>query len=98
LFEAYARKSAVRLLQPSSVFVEAPESGFSEYATAKAASESLGRQLKAKYPSSVILTPRLPRVNTDQTQNIHNCGDIATPGDTGTVLVPFIIQLSTSLP
>jgi hypothetical protein len=92
LFEAYARRSAVRLLQPSSIFVEAPERGFSEYATAKAASESLGRQLKAKYPSSVILTPRLPRVRTDQTQSVDDCGDTAT------VLLPSLIQLSTSLP
>jgi acyl dehydratase len=91
LFEAYARESAVRLLQPSSIFVEAPERGFSEYATAKAASESLGHQLTAQYPSSVILTPRLPRVHTDQTQNVPDCGDTAT------LLMPSLMKLSTSL-
>jgi hypothetical protein len=89
LFEAYARKGAVRLLQPSSVFVEAPERGFSEYAAAKAASEALGRELTAKYPSSMILTPRLPRVHTDQTQDVADCGDTAA------TLLPYLIQLST---
>uniref|UniRef100_Q01X46 MaoC domain protein dehydratase n=1 Tax=Solibacter usitatus (strain Ellin6076) TaxID=234267 RepID=Q01X46_SOLUE len=89
LFAAYARKSPVRLLQPSSIFVEAPERGFSEYAAAKAASELLARRLTAEYPSSMILTPRLPRVHTDQTQDVPNCGDTAT------LLLPSLIQLST---
>jgi len=90
LFEAYSRKTAVHLLQPSSLFVEIPERGFSEYATSKGASESLGRQLVAQYPSSVILTPRLPRVRTDQTQNVSNCNDTAA------ILMPSLLELSMS--
>jgi MaoC like domain len=88
LFESYVRKSPLRLLQPSSIFVETPEPGFVEYATAKGASECLGRQFTAQHPSSLILTPRFPRVHTDQTQGARGCSDSAA------VLMPSLIQLA----
>jgi hypothetical protein len=88
LFQTYSRKSPLRLLQPSSVFVETPEPWFLEYAAAKAASECLGRQLMSQYSPSVILTPRLPRVLTDQTQGLPGCADAAA------ILMPSLLQLA----
>lgn len=77
LFLSYVRKNPVRFMQPSSVFVETPEPWFLEYAAAKAAAENLAVQLMNQYPSSRVLTPRLPRVYTDQTQGNSECAGAA---------------------
>lgn len=55
---------------PSTVFIEQPEKGFSEYAAAKGAGEVLCRQLVEKYQHIRFVTPRLSRMATDQTSSI----------------------------
>jgi hypothetical protein len=55
---------------PSSIYIEKPEKGFSEYAVAKAAGEALCIQLASRYKTSQFIAPRLPRMATDQTSSI----------------------------
>ncbi|MEG3637902.1 MaoC/PaaZ C-terminal domain-containing protein [Magnetococcus sp. PR-3] len=55
------------MLQPSTIFVAEPTVGALEYAGAKSALEICGRYLEAQHPSLAVLTPRLPRLLTDQT-------------------------------
>ncbi|HTK85920.1 MAG TPA: SDR family oxidoreductase, partial [Patescibacteria group bacterium] len=88
LFQAAVRKHPVRFMQPSSIFVEKPEAWFLEYTAAKAASENLAQQLMTQHPSSMVLTPRFPRVTTDQTQNMPDCVPAAD------VLLPVLMQMS----
>jgi acyl dehydratase len=67
-----ARGSApLRVLYPSTVFVEQPESGFAEYAAAKAAGEALCDQLGAR-GGARFAKPRIPRMRTDQTSGLSN--------------------------
>jgi acyl dehydratase len=54
---------------PSTVFLDAPEKGFSEYAAAKAAGESVCDYL-ARYHGAVVMRPRIPRLRTDQTSGL----------------------------
>jgi acyl dehydratase len=55
-----------RFMYPSSIFLDQPEKGFSEYAAAKAAGEMLCDYLAQHYKTS-FQHPRLPRMLTDQT-------------------------------
>jgi NAD(P)-dependent dehydrogenase (short-subunit alcohol dehydrogenase family) len=57
---------AIRLLYPSSVFLDVNERGFAEYCAAKAAGEALAPHL-AQRLGVIIVAPRLPRMRTDQT-------------------------------
>lgn len=57
--------SRLRVLYPSTVFLDQPESGFAEYRAAKAAGEALCENL-ALNPALVLHKPRLPRLQTDQ--------------------------------
>lgn len=57
--------SRLRVLYPSTVFLDRPESGFAEYRAAKAAGEALCENL-ALNPALVLHKPRLPRLQTDQ--------------------------------
>jgi len=52
---------------PSSHLVDQPAQGFGEYAAAKAAGESLGRNLHQRWPAVHFHIVRLPRLRTDQT-------------------------------
>ena len=61
--------SPIRFFYPSTVFLDAPEKGFAEYAAAKAAGESLCDYL-ARYHGAVVARPRLPRMRTDQTSGL----------------------------
>lgn len=69
LVQQVARTQAVgesmKLLYPSTVFLDQSESGFAEYRAAKAAGESLCEDLARQYKMDVF-KPRLPRLQTDQ--------------------------------
>lgn len=60
---------AARFLYPSTVYLDAPEAGFAEYAAAKAAGEAVARGLALRYAVTVVV-PRLPRMQTDQTATL----------------------------
>lgn len=60
----------IGVLWPSSVFVTDRPAGLTEYAMAKAAGETLCRDLGSAYPRLTIRAPRLPRVLTDQTAGV----------------------------
>ncbi len=70
LSDAVYSKQAITVFVPSTVFLDQPQNGFSEYIAAKAASEALVRQLAAKYPNWKFHIPRLPRMLTDQTSGL----------------------------
>jgi len=72
--ERTPRANPLRVLYPSTVFLDRPEPGFLEYVTAKAAGEALCRQLSLKHRMQ-IATPRLPRVLTDQTSASSDAAD-----------------------
>jgi hypothetical protein len=55
---------------PSSIFVQEIPCNMSEYAIAKSAGEQLCNFWQQTWPNITIYTPRLPRINTDQTANI----------------------------
>jgi len=52
---------------PSSVFVDDAPAGMAEYAAAKAEGERAAASLAEEPPGLVVTTPRLPRLETDQT-------------------------------
>ena len=60
------RAQPLRVLCPSTVFLDDAEPGFAEYCAAKAAAETLCDQL-ALDPHVQVSRPRLPRMKTDQT-------------------------------
>jgi len=64
----------VRFLYPSSTFVNQVESGFCEYAVAKAAGEALCDQLQDR--NLQFKKPRLPRMRTDQTSSLVDIGAV----------------------
>ena len=55
----------LRVLVPSSVFIDQPARGFAEYGAAKAAGEAAAAHL-ALTGKARVLMPRLPRLRTDQ--------------------------------
>jgi acyl dehydratase len=67
---ASAAAGKISIYYPSSIYVECPEKGFSEYAVAKAAGEALCRQLSHRFSQIDFTMPRLPRMSTDQTASI----------------------------
>jgi acyl dehydratase len=69
--------TALSVLYPSTIFVEQPESGFAEYAAAKAAGEALCDQLAARWGVR-FAKPRIPRMRTDQTSGLAN-DDVEDP-------------------
>jgi len=60
-------KSGVTFFFPSTVYLDEYEKGFTEYTVAKAAGEALCTQLASSTAGLTFLTPRLPRMATDQT-------------------------------
>lgn len=68
--EASRKKTPITFFYPSSVYVDHPEKGFSEYAAAKGAGEALCHQLADRFENARFASPRLPRVQTDQTSSI----------------------------
>jgi len=72
------RKHGVKLLLPSTEFLDNPADGFSEYVACKAAMESFASQFQDKHSSWRICTPRLPRLSTDQTASVVQASPIET--------------------
>lgn len=64
------RRNGIKVFIPSTIFLQEPIDGFGEYIAAKAAVEGFATQFNKKYPSWHLVTPRLPRVRTDQTSGI----------------------------
>ena len=60
----------LRVLYPSSVFVEEPPSGQGEYAAAKSAGEAACRWLQKTDPELTVHVHRFPRMSTDQTASL----------------------------
>lgn len=65
-----SNEESLHFFYPSTIYIEKPEKGFSEYAVAKSAGEALCRQLAVQYTNSHYATPRLERMVTDQTSSI----------------------------
>ncbi len=63
----YRPGKKLTVLYPSTIFLDEPKPGTGEYCAAKAAGEALCRHLEKVLPNTRFLTPRLPRVRTDQT-------------------------------
>ena len=68
--EAKKSSASITFFYPSTIFIEQPEKGFSEYAVAKGAGETLCEQLAAEYQKLIFMAPRLTRMQTDQTSSI----------------------------
>ena len=60
----------VRIFYPSSIYVESRPKGMTEYAMAKAAGEVLISDLNAKSSKVHVISSRLPRMGSDQTNTI----------------------------
>jgi NAD(P)-dependent dehydrogenase (short-subunit alcohol dehydrogenase family) len=60
----------LRVLYPSSVFVEEPPPGQGEYAAAKSAGEAACRWLQKAHPELTVHAHRFPRMATDQTAGL----------------------------
>lgn len=76
----------LRVLYPSTIFVEEPEPRFAEYAAAKAAGETLCAYLEREDPGRVIKVIRFPRLQTDQNAAIAST-DLPVPAN---VLRPYL--------
>ncbi len=64
------RKEGLTIFVPSTIYLDQPQKGFSEYIAAKAATEALLKQFIHKYPKWKAMLPRLPRMLTDQTSGV----------------------------
>ena len=71
-FEACAGvpRRPLRVFYPSTVAIDEPVRELTEYAAAKAAGETLCRNLERAAPESRFLVERLPRIDTDQTATL----------------------------
>ena len=67
----YRPGQKLTVLYPSTIFLDEPKAGTGEYCAAKAAGEALCRHLEKVLPNTRFLTPRLPRVRTDQTTGFN---------------------------
>jgi hypothetical protein len=63
-------KGVLNFMYPSSVYVDSPEDNMLEYSLAKQSGENLSNMLMNKFEEITIYTPRLPRLETDQTTTI----------------------------
>jgi hypothetical protein len=75
------------MFYPSSVAVETRPKGMTEYAMAKAAGEVLLADLNAASPSVRVVSSRLPRMGSDQTNSIAASGE---ESDSVAVMLPII--------
>lgn len=66
------RKQGLTVYIPSTIFIEQPQQGFSEYIAAKSAVEAFANQFVNRYKSWKFVIPRLPRMLTDQTSGVAN--------------------------
>jgi acyl dehydratase len=72
-----SQERPLRVLYPSTVFVDTQEPGFAEYCAAKVAGELAGRHIAGQLPV-LIQAPRMPRMRTDQTSGL-TASDMAEP-------------------
>ena len=77
---------------PSTIYLEDPPIGFSEYIAAKAAVEAYALHFCKRNTSWKIATPRLPRVLTDQTAAIAR----ETPVQTVEIILKRLEELYSS--
>ena len=61
------RNSGLKIFCPSTVYIDEMPDGFAEYVCAKIAAEQFADYIGAKHPHWRVVTPRLPRLPTDQT-------------------------------
>lgn len=66
------RKNELTVFVPSTIYLDQPQKGFTEYISAKAATEAMLNQFVYKYPKWKAMLPRLPRMLTDQTSGVAN--------------------------
>ena len=69
-FDACRSADLSAVLFPSSVAVDAAPAGLAEYAAAKAQGEAWCDDLRRRQPHLTVLSPRLPRMLTDQTATV----------------------------
>lgn len=86
---ALGRAGGVRLFYPSSVAVETRPATMTEYSMSKAAGEILCADLAKYLPGVQIVTYRLPRLPTDQTNSVVH----AEAADPAGVLLPLLRQM-----
>lgn len=77
----------VRIFYPSSIYVESRPKGMTEYAMAKAAGEVLISDLNAKSSKVHVISSRLPRMGSDQTNTIVSGTDEA---DSSAIMLAII--------
>ena len=87
-----SRPGGLRVLYPSTVFIDERPAGMTEYAMAKAAGEVLCADLAKDRPSLRIEVPRLPRLPTDQTASLQS----VETSDAVVALLPYINALHSS--
>ena len=68
--EIINRKSKCSILYPSTIWINNPPPQFENYIEAKMAGEKLCETLNKENSILKIITPRLPRIKTDQTQTL----------------------------
>ncbi len=85
VFEAVNGPGLKGVFYPSSVAIDEQAPDMGEYIAAKIAGEAMCRHLARAHPKVAFSTPRLPRLDTDQTQSL-SAVDNTTPG-------PFIAGL-----
>jgi hypothetical protein len=83
------RTDGVRLFYPSSVAVDTRPATMTEYSMSKAAGEILCADLSKYLPGLQIVSYRLPRLPTDQTNSVVH----AEAADPATVLLPLLRQM-----
>lgn len=76
------------VMQPSTVYLDTPHAGLAEYAAAKAAAEALAAYHQDRHKGLRILSPRLPRLPTDQTNGLVQ----EKTADAVAVLLPLLLQ------
>ncbi|MDR4515254.1 SDR family NAD(P)-dependent oxidoreductase [Nitrosomonas sp.] len=92
LCDSVYKKSPMTVFVPSTVFLEQPQNGFTEYIAAKAAAEAFARQLSAKYPGWIFHMPRLPRMLTDQTSGLN----VKWTQTTAVTMLNILMSISTA--
>lgn len=84
----------VKVFLPSTVFITDRPKGMAEYAMAKAAAEILVEEINGSFKNVFVVSPRLPRLSTDQTASIFKQ---ATESNLD-VMLPLIRSLQGSAP
>lgn len=82
----HADAAPLRILYPSSVFLDGGKRGFAEYCAAKAAGEWMCEEL-SRQQHVAVACPRLPRMRTDQTSELPE-KDIPDPFNVIAALLP----------